>query len=149
MKVSVKKNLWSGIFAVAFGTLVWWQIPYQILSKRRFATAAVGPEYLPRIMAIVLVVLGIMLIVQSVALRKDKAIILDLYEEGRVLVAIAMMAVYVAVTPRLGFLWSSIAVNVLLLLYLRCRNWRYYLVIVAATAAVYFSFKYGLDVKLP
>lgn len=149
MKIKLKKNLCSGIFATIFGSVILWQIPYQILAKRSFATAAVGSDYLPRIMAMVLIVLGVMLLGQSLILKNDKTVELDLREEGRVLVAIAIMVAYVALTPRFGFLWTSIVANVLLLAFLRCRKWQYYLLVAALCAAVYFSFKYGMDVKLP
>ena len=48
-KITLKKNLCSGILAVLIGVFLRVILPYSIKSKVNTVTSAVGPAYLPKL----------------------------------------------------------------------------------------------------
>jgi hypothetical protein len=147
--MKVRRNLCSGIFAIGFSIALWILIPLQISGKRMAYTNAVGSDYLPRIAAVCCFVVGIAMLINSVVLKKEKYIEIYLKDEARVLGAVAVMFIFVFLSPIIGFLITSIFAMVLILLYLKCRKWHYYLVMSLLGAFIYVTFKFLLNVKLP
>jgi hypothetical protein len=114
-----------------------------------FHTAAVGSDYLPRIVAVCCFVVGLVMLANSLLLKKDKIIEVLLKAEAKVLGVVAIMFVFIVLSPLIGFLVSSILTMVLILAYLRCRKWHYYLSMTLLAGFVYFTFKLLFNVKLP
>ena len=149
MEFKIRVNLASGIFAVLFGIAFWLLIPYQIISKQRLVTNAVGSDFVPKRVAIIIIILGLSLIIQSLLLKKDKSVNVVLRDEGRVFVVVAIIFANILLMPKIGFLVTSIASTAIILLFLKCKKWHYYAVTAALAAVIYFSFKYGLYIRLP
>ena len=149
MKINLRVNLVSGIFAVLFGIFFRIMIPYQIVTKRRLDTNAVGSDYLPKMVAVICIVIGVALIIQSLLFKKEKIVKINLRDEARVSVVAAIILAYIILMPKIGFLISSIVATALILLFLKCKKWHYYVIIATLSALVHFSFTYGLSIHLP
>jgi uncharacterized membrane protein len=145
----LRKNLCSGVFSLVFSVLLWILIPLQISGKRMLYTAAVGSDYLPRIVAVCCFAVGLVMLVNSLLLKKEKIIEIHLKAEARVLGAVTVMFIFIVLSPLIGFLVSSILAMVLILVYLKCRKWHYYLSMVLLAGFIYVTFKFLLNVRLP
>jgi uncharacterized membrane protein len=147
--MKVRRNFCSGIFAMVFSVALWITIPFQISGKKLAYTAAVGSDYLPKIVAVCCFVTGVLMLINSLVLKKEKFIEINFKRELKVLGTVAVMLLFTVLSPLIGFLVSSILAMVLTLLFLKCRIWHYYLIMSLLATFVYFSFKYLLNVRLP
>lgn len=60
-----------------------------------------------------------------------------------------LILVYGILFDKIGFAVSTALMASALLLVLRCKNWKYYVVVLVFTVAIYVIFRYGLLVMLP
>ena len=73
-KITLKKNLCSGILAVLIGVFLRVILPYSIKSKVNTVTSAVGPAYLPKLVIYGMILCGICLLLTSLVLKKDETL---------------------------------------------------------------------------
>lgn len=149
MKLRIKKNLWSGIVAVAFSAVLWFALPYCIKSKVNTLTSAVGPDYLPRLIIILMAICGVCLMIYSLVFKKDETVEVVLKEEARTFVFIALILAYILLMPILGFLITTLAFSCLALFFMETRKPSHYAVIAVLVVGIFVGFKYGLKVPLP
>jgi hypothetical protein len=124
-------------------------IPYHITVRRAVQTSAIGSDYLPRVVAVFLAVIGAVMVIQSLVFKKDSVTVINLGEELRILALMGLLILYGIMVNVIGFLIASIAVLEFVLVLLKCRKWHYYAIVALLTAVIYFSFRYGLNVRLP
>jgi hypothetical protein len=74
---------------------------------------------------------------------------IDLKTEIKAVILLLLLILYAVLVPLLGFIPSSIIYALLMTLFFRVRNWKYYIIAVAAAAAIGFIFQYLLHVRLP
>lgn len=91
MKIVIKKNLWSGIVTVLVSIILWITLPYCIKTQVTSLTAAIGPDYLPRLMIAMMGFCGIGLVITSIIFKKDDEIEIDLKSELRTVVFVIMI----------------------------------------------------------
>lgn len=148
-RLTFKKNLTSGIIGLAFGAVMWFAIPYCIKSKITMVSSNIGPDYLPKLVAIVMIVCGIGLIFQSLVLKKDETVEVEFSKEGRAMLFALAMIIYVVVLPYAGFVIASGLFACVSLFLMECRKKLYYLYAILLVLVIFAAFKYGLSVALP
>ncbi|MGI5933935.1 MAG: tripartite tricarboxylate transporter TctB family protein [Lawsonibacter sp.] len=149
MKLTIKKNLWSGILTVVFSAVLWFALPFCIKSKVSTLTSAVGPDYLPRLIIILMAICGVGLILYSLVLKKDETVEVVLKEEARTFLYIFALLAYVLLMPLLGFLISTLVFSCFSLFFLETKKPSHYAVIIILVIGIFVGFKYGLKVPLP
>ncbi len=149
MQITLKKNLSSGIAAVVIGTFLRVILPYSIKSKVNTVTAAVGPDYLPKLVIYGMILCGIGLVLTSLILKKDETIEIELGSEGRVLVYFALLLAYMFAMQFAGFLLASLIFSAVSMWLMEDRKWTHYLWVELLVLVIFVSFKYGLRVSLP
>lgn len=147
--ITFKKNLWGGITAVIIGGLLWIILPYCIVSKMQHTTNSIGPEYLPRLILMVLVVSGVGLIVKSVLFKKDEEVTISVHDELYAILYMISFITYVFLLPFLGFVLSSIVFSAASLFLMHDKCLKHYLYACALVALIFVGFKFGLGVNLP
>lgn len=148
MKIQFKLNLVSGIFSVMIGILLLYLIPSQISAEISSTNSGVTSSTLPSMVGWLFVVCGVILLIQSIILKKDEFKVLDVKTELLVLAYMAILVIY-GYFFKYGFLWTTSLLSVITLLFTRCKNKWYYLITVVAVFVLYFVFKMILHVRLP
>lgn len=149
MKITIKKNLWSGIITVVASLVLWFGLPYCIKSQATSLTAAVGPDYLPRLIIAIMGICGIGLILTSLVFKKDDTIEVVLKDELRTFLFVAIILAYILLMPVIGFLLSTILFSCAALFFMETRKPLHYVVVIVLSILIFVGFKYGLTVSLP
>ena len=149
MKITIKKNLWSGIITVVASLILWFALPYCIKSQVTSLTAAVGPDYLPRLIIALMGICGIGLIITSLVFKKDDTIEVNLKDELRTLLLVVIILAYILLMPVIGFLLSTILFSCIALFFMETRKPLHYVVVIVLSVLIFVGFKYGLTVSLP
>lgn len=149
MVIKLKKNLCSGIAALVFGAGVMISLPYTIKSKITLETSAVGPDYLPKLVLSVMILCGIGLIFNSLVLKKDEEVEIDVKKEQKVLLYMMLFIIYGGVMKYIGFIAASLMFSAVSLRIMECRKVQYYVWAAVTVLFIFVSFKYGLKVPLP
>lgn len=148
--ITIKKNLLSGIIAIAAGIILLVMMPYAIKSKVNTVTSAIGPTYMPTLIAAVMIICGIGLVVQSLFFKKEETITIELNRDAYVLLyAVLLVVAYAILMPLIGFFITSIAFSICSLLIMEDKNKVHFILAIALVSLIFFGFKYGLSVKLP
>lgn len=145
----LKKNLSSGITALITGLFLRLLLPYTIKSKVHTVTAAVGPDYLPKLVIYGMILCGAGLIFTSLIFKKDETFTVTLRDESHVLRYFLLLFAYMAALHYGGFLISSLVFSAISMWLMECRNWKHYLCIELLVLVIFAGFKYGLHVPLP
>lgn len=148
-QIKLKKNLSSGIIGTLFGAVMLIVIPYCIKVKISLVSSGIGPDYLPRLIAILMICCGIGLVFQSLVLKKDEEVVIEFGKEGHALLFATAMIIYVILLPIIGFVFSSVLFACASLFLMECKKPMYYLSTVLLVLVIFVAFKYGLSVALP
>lgn len=148
-KITLKKNLCSGILAVSIGVFLRVILPYSIKSKVNTVTSAVGPAYLPKLVIYGMILCGICLLLTSLALKKDETLEVEIGREGHAVLYFALLLSYMFAMKYVGFLIASVIFSAVSMWLMEDRDWRHYLSVELLVIVIFVSFKYGLRVTLP
>jgi putative tricarboxylic transport membrane protein len=148
MKLKLKTNLVSGVMFAIFAAIVWVLIPFQIQTTES-TSVVVNAQFVPKMVAIIIFILSIMLLVQSLVFKKDKYVEINLDWELKVALFLLILIAYTVFMPIIGFLPASILFCCGALLYLKSKNWRYYLIAFAVIVTLFLVFTIVLKVPLP
>lgn len=148
-QITLKKNLTSGLIAFILGVVLYAAIPYCIKVKLQFSSSAFGPDEMPRIVAIIIIMCGLVLIGQSLILKKDETVTIEFGKELRVLIFVVLLIAYSILMPIAGFLVTTLVFVFASLFLMECRVPLYYLSAAILVAFIFVCFKYGLSVNLP
>lgn len=103
-----KKNIGLGVFSIAFG------IGMLLLSNgiRDFAAVGVGAKFFPRIAGIGFILIGVLLVYQqrgalANGASTEKAPSYDRSANLSVVLSMGLLAIYLILVPRLGYIISS------------------------------------------
>lgn len=149
MKIKLKKNLCSGVFAVLLGGGVLLSLPYTIKMKVAAITSAVGPDYLPKLVLGIMILCGIGLIFTSLVLKKDEVVEIDISLEKKVLLYMGIFILYGIALHFIGFVISSLLFASLSLYLMESKKPQYYITAAVVVVVIFAAFKYGLKVPLP
>lgn len=149
MSIKYKSNLCGGIFSVALSILLFFLIPRQIgVDPASTSTTGVDSRTVPYAMAVLILVCGVVLILQSVVLKRDTVKELVLAKEWLALVYIICLIVF-AMLYKVSFILSTGFLGIITLVLLKCKKPLYYVIEIAVVVALYFIFTELLGVRLP
>lgn len=147
--IRIKKDLGMGIISCTAAAGYWFLIPVGITSKTAIVTNAVGPDYMPRLLSIVMFVLGAILILKSIINHKDTVEVIDLKSEKDVILYLGNLVLFLILMPVIGFLASAVLMSVLAFAIFKEKHKLYYVIVIAVCAVVYTVFRFLLNIPLP
>jgi len=148
--LKIKSNLLGGIVSIVISLLVLKIIPLQISGKSwNPSKFSLNAEYMPKFFAGGIFIMGLLLMFQSLVLKKEVYYIIVLKDEFRILIYASILSIYAILIPIIGYIISSIMLVVVTLLYLKEKNYRYYLYAIIFVLVIYYVFTFVLKVTLP
>lgn len=148
MKFKIKTNLWSGIIMTALSVLLLVLLPQQI-KVPAYDSGAPSPRIIPGICIIIMLVFSVILLFQSLVLKKEKIVEFDWEKEKPAIMLILLLCIYVALILFIGFIAASIITFCIVLFYCGERKPFTYIFVCLAAVGIYFMFKYVFTVSLP
>ncbi|MEG0944563.1 MAG: tripartite tricarboxylate transporter TctB family protein [Angelakisella sp.] len=149
MIIKLRKDLTVGIISTVLSVVLWFLIPIGITTKAHIVTNAVGPDYMPKLLCIVMFTLGIWLMVKSLVLKKDSVEEIDLSEEKCVILFLLSLMLVVLAMPIIGFLPSALLMSILSLIIFKEKHKLYWVIMAVMCCVIYALFKFALGVPLP
>lgn len=155
MKKIVRDMILNIVFIV-FGIGIAVMIPSQV--PQTATNLTMGPGFFPTFAAALMILVnGLSLVLNYTRYAKDKA--KGIKEEVvqktasndqiRVLIVLAIIAVYIFFMPIIGYIISTLLVVNILLVILKVRKWYHYVLVSAFTLVIYYVFHNILYVMLP
>ncbi|MGE4283488.1 MAG: tripartite tricarboxylate transporter TctB family protein [Clostridia bacterium] len=146
-----KANRVIGIIFLVFGILLYIVTPFQTAA---ISTSKMGPDFFPKVVAIIMVICSVGLIIQATIAMKSKynaeeEAEVDWQKEKKVALVFAMLIVYVLCIELAGFFISSILFGVALLYVLKSIKWYYYATYITLVAIINYVFSELLYINLP
>ncbi|MCR4999791.1 MAG: tripartite tricarboxylate transporter TctB family protein [Lachnospiraceae bacterium] len=148
MKFKIKTNLWSGIIMGAISLLMLILMPYQVRVPA-YDSGAPSPRIIPGVCLVIMLVFSLVLIFQSLVLKKEKIVEFDWEKEKPAILLIALLCAYVALMITVGFIAASAIIFIIILAYCGERKPFIYIFVIAVAIGIYFLFKMVFNVSLP
>lgn len=145
-KIKYPGNLVSGIAAIIMGVVLWFAIPTQV-GLEKTISFGISSRTIPYAIAVLFVVGGLVLVIQSLVFKKEKWLELELSAELRPLIMMVAMLAYSSVFKKEWPL-STAALGCVALALSRCKKWYYYVIVIALTIGLYFLFINVLHIRL-
>jgi putative tricarboxylic transport membrane protein len=146
MNIKIRANLVTGIMFGIISIIIWYLIPSQIITRE---TATVNAKFVPSLVTAVMFLLSLALIVQSLVFKKDKDVEIRLGKEAKMLVVLLMLIGYAVLLSFIGYVFSSILFCVGFLLYMKSKQWTFYVISLVAIILLKLIFTMVLQVPLP
>jgi putative tricarboxylic transport membrane protein len=142
-----RQNFIVGAVVVIGGALLFWNTFY---FPAPIKPNAPGPDFFPRIILIILFILGTALLASSFTMKdKGKSPSRSLFDHKKFLVTVGLIILYLILLPYLGFLLSSfLYISFTLINRLKGRI-RVVTLAAASSACLYIIFAWLLNVRLP
>ncbi len=147
--IKLKTNLISGVFAICLGTVLLLIVPFQIQEELFLAQGQISADFIPRVISVIMIILGSMLLIQSLVLKQEKIVCIEIGAFKRGLAFLGLLVAYAILFSLIGFVISSVLFVVSLLLFQKCRNRLYWIICVLFPVVIYILFNYVFSVKLP
>lgn len=93
--------------------------------------------------------MGLVMMIQSLVLKKDKVLTINIRDELRMLIYFAVIVVLTIVMKYIGFLVSACLMTVFSFAYFRCRKISFYVWSLVFVGVVFVFFKIILKIPLP
>lgn len=145
-KIKYPSNLVSGIASIIAGIVLWFVVPQQV-GLEKTISYGITSRSVPTAIAVLFVVGGVILVLQSLVFKKEKWLELDLTAELRPLIMMIAMLAYISVFKKEWPL-ATAALGCLSLALSRCKKWYYYVIVIAFTLGLYFLFVEVLHIRL-
>ena len=147
MKVQYRSNLVSGIVSIILGIICMVIIPRQI-GEDYSATYGITSRTIPYAVAILWLICGAVLIIQSLILKKDETKVLDVPKEIKAAGYMLIILIY-AILFKKSFLFSTMFLGAATLAFTGSKKKTFYLIVLAMVAVLYLLFAKVLHVQLP
>jgi hypothetical protein len=129
---------------------LWIIIPSQIdLSRVISSKYSINAQFLPKMVAVVIFILGVSLIIQSLILKIEKIYTFETSKEVKPLLFYVILILYVLLISYIGFLVPSLIMSCSVLLFLGSKRVSHYIIVISIVVAINFIFKLALNVPLP
>lgn len=150
MKYKIKVNIVGGAVFIVLSLILWFLIPSQIpINTDGIITSRSFPRLIVLIMFFSSLFIFVSDILKIISKRPVHEVELNLKEEGKAAVVCGLLILYAFLLDKIGFMISSIVYCYLMLLFFKCRNWKYYLTVTIVCVTVTYIFKNVLLVQLP
>lgn len=147
MEIKYKSNLVAGIVSIILGIVCIILVPLQI-AEDYSATYGITSRTIPYAIGILWIVCGIILLVQSLILKKDTEKTLIVGKELKALAYMAILLVYSILFKR-SFLISTIMLGLATLAMTGSKKKLFYVIVIVVVAVLYFLFEKVLHIQLP
>lgn len=147
MEIKYKSNLAAGIVSIILGVICIILVPLQI-AEDYSATYGITSRTVPYAIGILWIMCGIILLVQSLVLKKDTEKTLIVGKELKALAYMAILLVYSILFKR-SFLISTIMLGLATLAMTGSKKKLFYVIVIVAVAVLYFLFEKVLHIQLP
>lgn len=147
MEIKYKSNLAAGIVSIILGVICIILVPLQI-AEDYSATYGITSRTVPYAIGILWIVCGIILLVQSLVLKKDTEKTLIVGKELKALAYMAILLVYSILFKR-SFLISTIMLGLATLAMTGSKKKLFYVIVIVVVAVLYFLFGKVLHIQLP
>ena len=147
MEIKYKSNLAAGIVSIILGVICIILVPLQI-AEDYSATYGITSRTVPYAIGILWIVCGIILLVQSLVLKKDTEKTLIVGKELKALAYMAILLVYSILFKR-SFLISTIMLGLATLAMTGSKKKLFYVIVIVVVAVLYFLFEKVLHIHLP
>ena len=147
MEIKYKSNLVAGIVSLILGVICLILVPLQI-AEDYSATYGITSRTVPYAIGILWIVCGIILLVQSIVLKKDTEKTLVVGKELKALAYMVMLLVYGILFKR-SFLISTILLGVATLAMTGTKKKLFYVIVIAMVVVLYLLFAKVLHIQMP
>lgn len=147
MEIKYKSNLAAGIVSLILGVICLILVPLQI-AKDYSATYGITSRTVPYAIGILWIVCGVILLVESLILKKDTEKTLVV---GKELKALAYMVILLAygILFKWSFLISTILLGVATLAMTGTKKKLFYVIVIAMVVVLYLLFAKVLHIQMP
>jgi len=139
MEIKYKSNLAAGIVSIILGVICIILVP---------ATYGITSRTIPCAIGVLWIVCGVVLLIQSLILKKDTVKTLIVGKELKALAYMAMLLIYSILFKR-SFLISTILLGVATLAMTGTKKKLYYVIVIAMVVVLYLLFAKVLHIQLP
>ena len=147
MEIKYKSNLVAGIVSLILGVICLILVPLQI-AKDYSATYGITSRTVPYAIGILWIVCGVILLVQSIVLKKDTEKTLVVGKELKALAYMVILLVYGILFKR-SFLISTILLGVATLAMTGTKKKLFYVIVIAMVVVLYLLFAKVLHIQMP
>ena len=145
MEIKYKSNLAAGIVSIILGVICIILVPLQI-AEDYSATYGITSRTIPCAIGVLWIVCGVVLLIQSLILKKDTVKTLIV---GKELKALAYMLLIYSILFKRSFLISTILLGVATLAMTGTKKKLYYVIVIAMVVVLYLLFAKVLHIQLP
>jgi len=147
--MKVKTNLVGGIVFIIISTIIWLIIPSQI-PMPLIKSAGVNPQLMPKLVVAIIFICGVLLILQSLVLKKENVIEVHFKKEETTAVLVALiMVLYTVLIIKAGFLIGSFVMIIAMLLLFGVKKIMPYVICFALAIGIYYMFVGVFHIGLP
>ena len=147
MEIKYKSNLVAGIVSIILGVICMILVPLQI-AEDYSVTYGITSRTVPYAIGILWIVCGIVLMIQSLVLKKDTEKTLIVGKELKAFGYMIILLVYSILFKR-SFLISTILLGVATLAMTGSKKKLFYVIVIAMVVVLYFLFAKVLHIQLP
>ena len=147
MEIKYKSNLAAGIVSLILGVICLILVPLQI-AKDYSATYGITSRTVPYAIGILWIVCGVILLVQSIVLKKDTEKTLVVGKELKALAYMVILLVYGILFKR-SFIISTILLGVATLAMTGTKKKLFYVIVIAMVVVLYLLFAKVLNIQMP
>jgi len=146
--MKVKTNLIGGVFFILLGLILFLLMPSQIIvaGSVPFLESA---KAAPFISILIMFLCGLVLVFQSVVLKKEKEVIIDFGEQKYALYLILFLIGYSVLIYVLGFLIASLLLVLTLSKFYKIESKKQVFIVIGISVLVYFVFLNIFHISLP
>lgn len=147
MEIKYKSNLVAGIVSLILGVICLILVPLQI-AKDYSATYGITSRTVPYAIGILWIVCGVILLVESLILKKDTEKTLVVGKELKALAYMVILFAYGILFKR-SFLISTILLGVATLAMTGTKKKLFYVIVIAMVVVLYLLFAKVLHIQMP
>ena len=147
MKMKYRSNLVSGIVSLILGIVCILVIPCQI-GEDYSVTYGITSKTVPYAVAVLWIVCGLVLMFQSLIMKKEEVKVLDVRKEVKAAGYMAGLRAY-AIRFRKSFLLSTAFLGVVTLAFTGTKRKSFYAIVLVIVAVLYVLFAKVLHVQMP
>ncbi|MCF2625046.1 tripartite tricarboxylate transporter TctB family protein [Fusobacterium perfoetens] len=150
MKYKIKVNIVGGAIFIILSMILWYLIPSQIpINSDGIITSRSFPRLIVLLMFFSSLFIFVSDIIKLISKRPVSEVEVNLKEEGRAAVVCVLLVAYAFLLNKIGFMIASIVYCYSMLIFFKCKNWKYYIIVTIICMAVTYIFKNILLVQLP
>lgn len=147
MEIKYKSNLVAGVVSLILGVICLILVPLQI-AKDYSATYGITSRTVPYAIGILWIVCGVILLVESLILKKDTEKTLVVGKELKALAYMVILLVYGILFKR-SFLITTILLGVATLAMTGTKKKLFYVIVIAMVVVLYLLFAKVLHIQMP